>query len=213
MKRSGSEINDFVCFTMKISSGNFVVTMKNIQAFKGMTICVGSHTPHNKILLDQDTTGKKIYRYFQCHDCKCDESKCSGPFDMYHLVHNGLPKVVCHMCWNDGIIKGVYTRYSENTQQKFYQLLNNDCNAEILRQTRERLDTFIVETRQEREVLTSTNSKAKKLKVYLSKRNIFEVFKYDILSICCLQYIQLFFRLLLFSSLRSLSLQASQITI
>jgi hypothetical protein len=167
---------DFVCFTWYTTvGGSYVITIHDTTPFEEhkISVCVGSHTRHNTIIQERSKWGQVTKaRVFVCYDCKKRESQC-GPFDMYHVVHYGLPKVLCSECWTKS---GNYPGYKREAEENFYKLLSDPDVATIQQQKYERLDTFIVEDCNERKQLTR----------YLFKLTVFELLMYAIVSISCL---------------------------
>jgi hypothetical protein len=146
----------FKCFTLQPSTGdNYVITIHDTTLFEEheISVCVGSHGCNYSIMVQRASTyppRQQIMIIFKCHDCNKRESEC-GPFNMYHIVHHGIPKVLCKTCWTDS---GKYPKYDLKQEQLFYQLLSKSEIATVQPQRIERLDTFIVNNNNERERLT-----------------------------------------------------------
>jgi len=229
---------DFRCFTLQCSNGDkYVITIHDLTLFKQnrVSVCVGSHSVKNTIVVQRMSVHpalKKIVIEFKCYDCERRESEC-GPFDMYHIVHYGTPVVLCKTCWVDS---GRYPSYNRRQEELFYKLISISDIATMQTQSVDRLDTFVVNTNNERMRLTCyimftvgvtcktlfafrSLPQTPKIQLYkvillghvMCKSTFFELLMYVIVSISRLQYIH-WVRLIILRSCDNALLHASQTT-
>lgn len=140
----------FRCFTMKLASGvDCIVTIHDTTLFEdhALSVCVGSHSGHTSIIVQKATMYQnQITVQFKCYDCGRRETDCA-PWAMYHIVHYGVPKVLCKKCWTDS---GAYPRYSRTSEELFSKFISDPKIATVQLQSVARLDTFVVENNNER---------------------------------------------------------------
>ena len=138
---------DFMCFTFSpLQGGHYVVTIHDTEPFKGLCVAVGSHSPHSTIQINPPPGtlfGRTKYIRFRCYDCNRREKEC-GPHAMQHIICNGIPRVVCSDC------RTKYPGYDREHEQLFWVRINIPGNASVHHQKTDRLDTFVVQTENER---------------------------------------------------------------